>query len=90
MALWLVYLLPDPVAVGSIPSVPKKFQRKKLPDFAEVNHQRWFEESVDQTHLVLASGKLVLQQKVLFGHNADVEPSNIYVEVNSLKACFFS
>ena len=33
MALWLVYLLPDPVAVGSIPSVPKNFQRKKLPDF---------------------------------------------------------
>ena len=38
-------------------------------DVAEVNQQHWLEESgrwfanVDQTHLVLASGKPVLQKK---------------------------
>ena len=41
-------------------------------DVAEVNQQRWLEESglwlenVDQIHLVLASGKPALQKK-LFG-----------------------
>ena len=53
-------LASHPAAPGSIPSVA----------VAEVNQWRWLEESgqwlenVDRTHLGLASGKLVLQQKV--------------------------
>ena len=42
------------------------FFEEKIINVAEVNSQHWLEESgqwldnVDQTHLVLASGKLVL------------------------------
>ena len=58
IAQWSAYLLPDPAAPGSIPSVAD----------AEVNQRRWLEESgqwlenVDQTHQVLPSGKLALQK----------------------------
>ena len=44
----------------------------KIIHFAEVNQQRWLEESgqwlenVHQTHLVLASGKPVLQKDEFF------------------------
>ena len=49
------YLLPDPSAPGSIPSVPKKISDQKIVDVAEVNQRRCLEESgqwlenVDQT-----------------------------------------
>ena len=56
---------------GLIPSIPKNnFSGKNDADVAEVNQQRWFEESgqclenVDRTHLVLASGKPVLQKNI--------------------------
>ena len=53
--------------LASRPSWEK--MRKNYFNFALVNQWRWIEESgqwlenVDQTHLVLASGKLVLQKK---------------------------
>ena len=55
----LAYLLPDPAAPGSIPSIPKKIQRKEMTNVAGVYCRRWLEESgqrlenVDPTHLVL-------------------------------------
>ena len=52
-------LLPDPAALGSLPSIHDFFSEKKLSCFQETG--RWL-ESVDRTHLVLASGKLVLQK----------------------------
>ena len=54
--------------MASVLCVPKKISEEKIVDVAEVNQRRWLEESglwlenVDQTHLVLASGKLVLQK----------------------------
>ena len=57
--------------VGSIlashPAFPKNF-KGKIINVAEVNQRRWLEksgqwlENVDQTHLVQASGKPVLQK----------------------------
>ena len=47
------------------------FQMKKIVDVAEVNQQHCLEESgqwlynVDQTHLLLASGKLVLNKEIV-------------------------
>ena len=38
IAQWLAYLLPDPVAPGSIPIIPKKIY------VAEVNQQRCLKE----------------------------------------------
>ena len=61
MAQWLAYLLPDPAALGSIPSIP-------IIDIVVVNQQRRLHESglwlenFDRTHLVLASGKHVPQK----------------------------
>ena len=61
----------DPAAPGSIPCIPKKFSLEKIANVAEVNHQHCLEESgqwlenVDQTHLVMASGKLVLQNNIV-------------------------
>ena len=58
-----------PADPGSIPSVPPKKFRGKIINVAEVNQRRWLEESgqwqenVDQTHLVLVSGKPA-QQKI--------------------------
>ena len=46
-----------------------KVFRRKIINVAEVDQLRWLEESgqcfenVDRTHLILASGKPVLQQK---------------------------
>ena len=54
--------------MASVLCVPKKISEEKIVDVAEVNQRRWLEESgqwlenVDQTHIVLASGKLVLQK----------------------------
>ena len=62
----MAYLLPDPVAPDLIPSIPNFFPEEKIVDDAEVNQQRCLNKSVlwvanvDQTHQVLASGKLVL------------------------------
>ena len=59
---------PDPTAPGLNPSVPEIFSEEKIIDVAEVNQRRRLEESgqwlesVDRTHLVLASGKPVLQK----------------------------
>ena len=41
----MVRALPDQVAPGSIPSIPKKILRKKIVDAAEVNQLRFLEES---------------------------------------------
>ena len=60
-------LLPLSATLGSIPSITKKIQEEKIVDVAEVYQGRCVEksgqylENVDQTHLVLASGKRVLQ-----------------------------
>ena len=68
IAQWLAYLLPDPAATGSIPSIPGVFSVEIIVDVAEVNQWCWLEESeqwlenVDRAHLVLVSGKLVLQK----------------------------
>ena len=65
---WLAYLLPDPASSGLIPSIPPKCLDEKIVNFAEVNQWHCLEESgqwlknVNQTHLVLACGKLVLQK----------------------------
>ena len=60
-------MLPDPAAPGSILRVPEIIsEMTKFVAATEVNQQRCLEESgqwlenVDCTHLVLASGKLVL------------------------------
>ena len=65
---WLAYVPKDPAASGSIPSVPEKISEEKIIDVAEVNQRPSKEEStqwlenVDRIHLVLTSGKLVLQK----------------------------
>ena len=68
IAQWLSYLLLEPAAPGSIPSIPENFSEEKIVNVAEVNLRGSLEENgpwienVDQTNLVLASGKLVLQK----------------------------
>ena len=65
---WLAYLLLEPAAPGSIPSIPEIFSEEKIVNVAEVNLRGSLEENglwienVDRTNLVLASGKLVLQK----------------------------
>ena len=65
-------LASHPAAQGSVPSIPKIFQRPNF-DVAEVNQWHWLEESgqwlgkVDQTHLEPASGKLVLKKDLASG-----------------------
>ena len=62
-------MLLDPAALSLIPSIPKKNSEEKIVDIAEVNQWPCLEESgqwlenVDQTHLVVASGKLVLKKE---------------------------
>ena len=57
-----------PAAAGSNPCIHKKNSDVNVFYVAEVDQQRWLEESgqwleiVDRTHLVLASGKPVLQK----------------------------
>ena len=64
-------MLLDPAAPGSIPSIPEKISEEKFVDVAEVSQRRCLEkseqwlENVDRTHLVLGSGKLVLQKVTL-------------------------
>ena len=62
--------------MGSFPSIPEIFSEEKNVDVAEVNQQRclgenrqWL-ENVDRTHLVLASGKLVLQKECQAGQKS--------------------
>ena len=45
IAQWLAYLLPDPAALGLIPSVPKKISVETIIDVAKVNSQGCVEES---------------------------------------------
>ena len=42
---WLAYLLSNPAAPGSIPSIPNKFSEENIEDAAEVNQRHCFEES---------------------------------------------
>ena len=53
-------MLPDPAARVQFPAFPKKFRGVAV---AEVNQRRGLEESVDRTHLVLAMGKLAIQER---------------------------
>ena len=70
IAQLFAHLLPGPAALGLIPSIPKKISEEKLS--TEVSQWHCLEErgqclkNVDRTHLVLASGKLVLRKKTLF------------------------
>ena len=65
----------DPAALISIPSLSKKNSKEKIVNAAEVNQWRCLEErrkrleNVDQTHVVLASGKVVLQKKFRYIHS---------------------
>ena len=58
-----------PAALGLTPNSPEFFQRKKIINAAKVFQRPWLEESgqwlenVDQTHLVLYNGKVVLKKK---------------------------
>ena len=69
---WLAYLLPDPSTPGLILSAPEFFSEEKTVDVAEIYQRHYFDESgqwlenVDQTHLVLARGELVLQKSFPF------------------------
>ena len=68
IAQWLASLLADQTTPGLIPSIPVKNLNEKIVEVAEVNQQRWLEESgqwlenVDRTRLVLASGEPVQQK----------------------------
>ena len=62
-AVWLAYLLPDPMTRVWFPTFPKKFQRKICLCCCLVKSGQWV-ENVDWTYLVLASGKLVLQKVI--------------------------
>ena len=59
-------MLLDPAAAGLSPSIPEYFSQGKFFDGAEVKQRPCIEESgqslenVNQTHLIQASGKLVL------------------------------
>ena len=61
-------LLPDPAALGSIPSIPEIISDEKCVNIAKVHQQCCLDESgqwrenVDQTHLVMASGNLKLRK----------------------------
>ena len=69
---WLAYLLLDPSTPGLILSAPEFFSEEKTVDVAEIYQRHYFDESgqwlenVDQTHLVLARGELVLQKSFPF------------------------
>ena len=56
-----------------IPRVPKMFAEEKIVDVAEVDQQRFIEESGEWVkmliHLDLDSGKLVLQKKFQLHRN---------------------
>ena len=71
IAQWQACFLLVRVAPGLIPIIPKFLSDKKNVDVAEVNKWRCLEESgqwlenVYQTHLLLTSGKLVLQKSIL-------------------------
>ena len=73
IAQWLVFLPPDPVPSGSIPSITKNLSKEKVFNVAEVNQMDFLDgngqrlENVDRTHQVLASGKLVLQIRTSIG-----------------------
>ena len=68
IAQWLACLIPDPAVTCLNPSIPEIFSEEICFDIAEVIQWRWSEESgqrlenVDQTYLVLDSGKPELQK----------------------------
>ena len=45
IAQWLAYLLPDPAATDSIPSIPDIFWEEKIVKVAKVNQWPCIEES---------------------------------------------
>ena len=67
---WFACLHLDIAAPGLIPSIPKMFS-EKIVDAADVNQWRCLElsgqwlENVDRSHLVLASGKVALQKRLM-------------------------
>ena len=71
-------MLLDPAAPGSIRSIPKQFFRGKTCQWRYLEESGQWLESVDRTHLEMASGKLVLQKK-LTNHKA-----TNYIELLSL------
>ena len=65
IAQWLAHLLPDPAALGLVPSIPEIFSEEKIVNVRQMNcsdESGQCLENVYSTHLVLASGKLVLQK----------------------------
>ena len=78
------YLASKTSCLGSIPSIPKKISEEKIVDVAEVNQRccteecvQWL-ENVDQTHLELVSGKLVLGKSYVFSsEKTSSESSNL-------------
>ena len=74
----------DPTDLGLIPNIPQKISEEKNVAVAEVYQPHCLEESgqwlenVDQTHLVLASGKLVLQKSKAGGWHSPCLPPNCH------------
>ena len=70
-------MLPNPAAPGLIPCSTEVFSEEKIPEAAVVNQWLCFKESgqwletVDQTHLVIATGKLVLKNKIVGSNGND-------------------
>ena len=64
LAQWLANVHPDPAAPGSIPSIPveKLSMLLRLINGTAQRKVNSVIENVDRTHLVLASGKLVLKK----------------------------
>ena len=64
-AQWLAFVLPDPASPGSNTSILENFQKKNLSMLLRLGSlegsEQWL-ENVDQTNLVLASGKPALQK----------------------------
>ena len=71
IAQWLHTFIWTHLLCVRFPVFPKKIQMKKIANFPEVNQWSCLEESgqwlenVYQTHLELASGRLVLQKRLL-------------------------
>ena len=87
----------DPAALGLIPGKNKKFSQEKNVYGAEVNQRRWSEDNgqrlknVDQTHLVLDCGKLVLQNTfyldITLPNLATLSVTALYTLLWSLSSC---
>ena len=65
IAQWLAYMLLDPAATGLIPSISKIVSVDYVHHRACLAGKKHKVDNVDQTHLSMASGKLVLQNVFL-------------------------